>query len=208
MHKQILINALIPALPHLSYCWRWLTSTHTHINTHTSTASPPRVLCTFKPRQRSGHISTGLQGDFRGKKNVGRVGVMSIKRTSGNRERVSTSGQGIVSRRPTHSASSIVSPSSSHAPSLSVLREFPSLLPTLCLALSLFALKHTLPWTDTHLHLFSLPLYSHPPQSAVMPATFSCPLIYYRSASRAGPFRKDSVPHLSTQPLTRTKRCK
>lgn len=63
---------------------------------------------------------------------------MSIKRTSGNRERVSTSGQGIVSRRPTHSASSIVSPSSSHAPSLSVLREFPSLLPTLCLALSLF----------------------------------------------------------------------
>lgn len=70
---------------------------------------------------------------------------MSIKRTSGNRESVSTSGQGIVSRRPTHSASSIVSPSSSHAPSLSVLREFPSLLPTLCLALSLFALKHTLP---------------------------------------------------------------
>lgn len=121
-----------------------------------------------------------------------RWGVMRIKRTSGNRERVSTSGQGIVPRRrptiphhrpplPSHclplilSCSLLIYPLRRSISFTSALSRFVTPPPFLSLSLS-------------------LPLYSHPPRSAVMAATFSRPLIYYRSPSREeGPFKKDSV---------------
>ena len=139
---------------------------------------------------------------------------MRIRGTSGSTERrVPTSGQGIVPRRTTHNPSLSPFPLSSPHPlmllSLSILRDFPSL----CLALS--SLTHSPPHTHTHththlhhLHLFSpfslFSLYSLSPQSAVTAATFSRPLIYYRSPSQKGPFKKDNVPRLNTHTHTHT----
>ncbi len=138
---------------------------------------------------------------------------MRIRRTSGGRERVSTSGQGIVPRRPTHNPS--LSPSSSFRLS----SPHPLMLPPY-LSFETFHLFYLgfvslcLPsHSNTHIHTstFSLPLslYSLPPQSAVTAATFSRPLIYYRSPSQKGPFKKGQrVPsehthtHTHTQPHT------
>lgn len=82
-------------------------------------------------------------------------GLMRIKRTSSNRERVSTSGRGIVSsNNPSPSPSSHLPLSPPHPlmlNSLSILREFLSLLPPLCLP---FAPKYT--HTQRHTLTFSL----------------------------------------------------
>lgn len=87
----------------------------------------------------------------------------------------------------------IVFPSSSHAHSLSVLREFPSLLPPLCLALSSLAL-------DTHIPTFSLSIPSLPSQLSWLPLSHAHSFITGHHQ-----FKKDGVPRANPHVLAQLK---
>lgn len=111
MHKQILINALFQdAL--MSEYWKWHTL---HTNTQLKAGLlPPQVLCTFKAAEWAAIFLLNWKvTSQRGDKKKRMAGAMRIKRTSSNREKVSTSGQGIVRCRPTHNPSP---PPFSHLP--------------------------------------------------------------------------------------------